>query len=150
MSTRIGVALADVMDACYEVAHAIHSSGWRPDVIVAVARGGLTPAHWLAHLLPVQRVTAIDVGFADKQRTRMHCGAHPEFHEPHPARLLVVEDAVDTGRLLAFAASLVDADGRQVRTAALYRTARSPARVDFVAATVDEVPRMPWEAGHGG
>lgn len=137
------LTLDQVAAACRRLAERILGSGWTPDAIVAVARGGLTPAHWLAHHLDCRQVTAIDTGYAGPDRTAIVLRSYPVF-AVYPRRLLVVEDATASGRLLEYAAGVFDVAGRDVRTAALYRS-RTGLPVDYAAELVDEVPAMPWE-----
>jgi hypoxanthine phosphoribosyltransferase len=76
----------------------IRKSGWQPDIIVGIVRGGTIPAVYLSHLLaaPVQMVhySTIDES------------SHKDFNSWVPTELdegkkiLVVEDIVDSGRTL--------------------------------------------------
>ena len=49
--------------ATRELAAAIHADGFRPDVVVAIARGGLTVAGALAYALDVKNCGAMNVEF---------------------------------------------------------------------------------------
>lgn len=48
---------ADVEGYVHELAHQINKSGWRPDYVVGVTRGGLVPAILLSNLLGVPMET---------------------------------------------------------------------------------------------
>ena len=43
----------DVESQIHELAYQINQSGWRPDYVVGITRGGLTPALLLSNLLGV-------------------------------------------------------------------------------------------------
>lgn len=142
----------DVQFFTDELARKVTESGWMPDAIVAVPRGGLTPAHLIAQRLNIRRVAALDVGFADEQRTEIVEYSIPAFRSPAPRRVLLVEDAVDTGRLVRQAYGLLayadeyDPTGCatvDVRTAAMLRAGQC--EPDYVVDAVAGIPSMPWE-----
>ena len=43
----------EVVEWCRKLAEKIKESGWRPDLIVAIARGGYTPARLLCDFLDI-------------------------------------------------------------------------------------------------
>lgn len=135
----------DVETLAAVLAGQVRSSGWMPDAIVAVARGGLVPAQLLAHRLGVREVTAVGARFADKARTLLRLYAAPTWPLGVPRRVLVVEDAVDTGRLLQASAARMPGE---VQTAALI--AVGAYRPDYLGAAVWSIPRMPWEMEGAG
>lgn len=50
-------------DACRQIAQQIADSGWMPDLIVAIARGGMLPAGAISYALGVKANGAINVEF---------------------------------------------------------------------------------------
>ena len=50
-------------DACRQIAEQIADSGWMPDLIVAIARGGMLPAGAISYALGVKANGAINVEF---------------------------------------------------------------------------------------
>ena len=111
---------------------------FHPSMICAVARGGLVPAAMLAYRLQVIQVDAVTV---DKATGKVASG--PSWIDPG-ARVLVVEDATESGRSLTVAAEWLRGFGCEVATCALL--ARSGGVMpEHYAAVVDEVPPMPWE-----
>ncbi|NIJ07691.1 hypoxanthine phosphoribosyltransferase [Sphingomonas vulcanisoli] len=134
------------------VAAAIEASGWRPDHIVGIGRGGLVPGAYLSHrtgisLLSVDHSSGLP-GFADDllaniaQQTR--AGTH----------ILLIDDINDSGMTInALRAKILAAGGEEgnLRVAVLIDNSRSPARVDYRARTIDRAEDkswfvFPWEA----
>lgn len=77
---------------------AIRKSGWMPDIIVGIVRGGTIPAVYLSHLLavPVQMVhySTID----DSSHKDLNQWVPGELDEGK--KILIVEDIVDSGRTM--------------------------------------------------
>ena len=67
-------------DACRQIAEQIADSGWMPDLIVAIARGGLLPAGAISYALGVKANGAINVEFYTGVGKTM---LEPEILEPY-------------------------------------------------------------------
>lgn len=119
--------------ASRELAQQIVNSGFKPDIIIAVARGGLLPAGALSYAMGVKLSDAINVEFyTDVEETL----PDPVLLEPlldvdsiRNKKLLVVDDVADSGRTLALVLDLLTKEGADCRSAVLY--------------TVSPVPRSP-------
>lgn len=114
------------------------------NLIVAVARGGFVPARLLSSGISVQRMASIGVAYVDADRTRR------EFYSvPTPIdgsyRVLLVEDALETGRSLQDARDYLRRCGTQVWTAAYFYMPHSVVQPDFSLGVVDTIPAFPWE-----
>lgn len=142
---RGAVSWPTVEHRCGQLAEQVAAGGLGPQVIVGLSRGGLPVATLLAHRLGVPYVTGVGVEFTGPQREHTRTWCMPMTY-PTFDRLLIVEDAVDTGRQMAHAVSLWASGGgcAKLATAALYATGRAPHQ-DFVAVRVNSVPQMPWE-----
>lgn len=105
------------------LAATIRSSGWQPDVIVAVARGGYVPARLLcdflgiSDLLSVQSQHWVEAARASGKAILRF----PSVVNLSGLRALVVDDIVDTGLTLQLAKEFVEKEWRpaELRTAAL-------------------------------
>ena len=141
------------LDAIARLVDALgRDSGWRPDWIVGIGRGGLVPAVYLSHataipLLSIDHSSAIpafDSELVEKLAARSRDGD----------RLLFVDDINDSGRTIAslreqLAANSAPADG--FRFAVLIDNATSRASVDYSAHGIDRTLVLdwfvfPWEA----
>jgi len=101
----------------------IRESGWRPDVVVAVSRGGFVPARLLCDFLDITDLLSIQsqhwveaAKAAEKAILR-----YPYTVDMSGKRVLIVDDIVDTGDTLALAREFVIREWKplEARTAAL-------------------------------
>ncbi|WP_405217633.1 phosphoribosyltransferase [Agrococcus sp. Ld7] len=133
-----------------ELAHTIAESGYRPEIVIAVARGGLLPAGHLSYALGLKLADAINVEF--------YTDVHQTLPDPvllaplldhesvQGSRLLVVDDVADSGRTLALVLDLLRGMGAEARSAVLYAKSSSVVDPDFVWKRTDEWIVFPWSA----
>ncbi|MCX6768843.1 MAG: phosphoribosyltransferase, partial [Candidatus Micrarchaeota archaeon] len=101
----LSISWADNAKLCEGLAASISSSGFRPDMIVGISRGGLVPARILSDILGVRELFTIRVSFytgVGKTATA------PKIVQPLVGRLegkkvLLVDDVSDTGKSLMVA-----------------------------------------------
>lgn len=136
--------------ACRELAGQVVDSGFTPEVLIAVARGGLLPGGGLAYALGTKLTDAINVEF------------YTDVHEtlPHPVllapmldtdsiegrRLLVVDDVADSGRTLAMVLELLRKYHTETRSAVLYAKPTTVIEPDYVWRRTDRWIVFPWSA----
>ena len=136
--------------AVRELAQAVVDSGFRPDVVVAVARGGLPPGGALAYALGTKAVGTLNVEFYTGVDERLPAPAvlPPLLDTAALAglRALVVDDVADTGETLALVQRLVAEHCVEARTAVLYAKPRSVVDPDFVWRRTGRWITFPWSA----
>jgi len=136
--------------AVRDLARQISHSGYRPDIVIAVARGGLIPAGALAYALGTKAAGTLNVEFyTDIEETL----PDPVVLEPmldtaaiRGKRLLVVDDVADSGRTLALVMRLMDQHGATARSAVLYAKPRTVIQPDYTWSTTDLWITFPWSA----
>jgi hypoxanthine phosphoribosyltransferase len=140
----------DLGAAVGELAATIHTDGFRPDAVLALARGGLPLAGALAYALGVKNMATLNVEFYTGVDERLE---EPLLLPPVPDlallranRLLVVDDVADTGRTLALASEFCAQHVPEVRTAVLYEKPHSVVRCDYVWRRTDRWIDFPWSA----
>ncbi len=111
-------------DASRELAQTITDDGFVPDVVVAIARGGLLLAGSVSYALGVKSCGALNVEFYTGVGERLPDPIllPPMLDEVSLARkkVLLVDDVSDSGRTLAMVVQLLAATGAEVRTVVLY------------------------------
>lgn len=136
--------------AIRELARMVAASHWRPDVTVAVARGGLVPAGALAYALDTKAMGTLNVEF--------YTGVGSTLDEPQvlsPAldvnelegkRVLVVDDVADSGKTLLLVMTLLSEQGADVRSAVLYTKPTSIVVPDFTWGRTGAWIMFPWSS----
>lgn len=137
-------------EATQELARTVVDSGFLPEIIIAVARGGLLPAGALSYAMGVKLSDAINVEF--------YTDVHQTLPDPvllapmldtesiAGRKLLVVDDVADSGRTLALVLELLRGFGAEARSAVIYAKPRSVVEPDFVWRATDEWIVFPWSA----
>jgi uncharacterized protein len=134
--------------AVRELAQTVADAGFVPDVVVAVARGGLPLGGALAYALGTKAVGTLNVEFYTGVDQRL---SDPVLLPPlldtqalQGRRALVVDDVADTGETLALVGRLLAERCAEVRTAVLYAKPRSVVVPDFAWRATDRWITFPW------
>ncbi|MDO9355060.1 MAG: phosphoribosyltransferase [Solirubrobacteraceae bacterium] len=139
-----------VGEATRSLAQAVHDSGYEPDVILAIARGGLIVAASLAYALGVKNTFTMNVefytGVDERLPVPMILPPAPEFVDLEHAKVLIADDVADTGATLEVVQQFVGAKVGEVRSAALYEKSQSTVKCDYVWRRTDEWIVFPWSA----
>jgi len=117
------VSWEEIVDWAWNLAKIIKKDGYKPDVIVALARGGYVPARLLCDFLDVENLLSIQSQHwteAAKAEERAII-KFPYQVDLSNYNVLVVDDIVDTGVTLKLARDFVEEKWRpkQLKTAAL-------------------------------
>lgn len=144
-------------DACRQIAQQIADSGWMPDLIVAIARGGMLPAGAISYALGVKANGAINVEFYTGVGKTM---LEPEILEPYMdisslegKRVLIVDDVADSGKTLKLIMDLIAKEGLSMgsdsakvdaRSATIYLKPTSVIKPDYVFKQTDKWINFPW------
>ena len=114
----------DFGTATRDISRAIVADGFIPEVVVAIARGGLLPGGAIAYGLGVKNCGALNVEFYTGVGTVLDA---PEVLPPaldlsylEGRRVLLVDDVADSGRTLDLAVKLLDRHGAEARSAVSY------------------------------
>ena len=136
--------------ACRELGWLVADSSFRPEILVAVARGGLLPGGGLAYALGLKLTDAINVEFyTDVEETLpdpVLLAPHLDTDSLRGRRILVVDDVADSGRTLALVLDLLRQHGAEARSAVLYGKPRSAVTPDYVWRLTDKWIVFPWSA----
>ncbi len=130
------VSWEQVDELSRKLAHDIMSSAFRPDVIVAIARGGFVPARLLCDFLDLFNLESIRI-------THYTAGAHMEKYarlssplcaDVKGRNVLIVDDVSDTGDTLALALEHIKSfSPAATKIAVLHHKQVSALKPDFYA-----------------
>lgn len=144
MPTLTPVDQPEFLTAVHYVATRIRESGWAPDFVIGVGRGGLIPAVYLSHATGVPMLS-VD-----------HSSQLPDFAAEllvklagmsQDKKLLFVDDINDTGSTIThIKAALTEAGGAidNVRFATLIDNAVSTEKVDYRFRMIDRTVNKDW------
>ena len=135
-------------DATRDLSRTIVADGFMPDVVVAIARGGLLPAGAIAYGLGIKNCGAINVEFYTGIGTVL---PDPELLPPEMdmayldgRRVLLVDDVADSGRTLDLAVRLLTDRGAIVRSVVIYTKPTTIIRPDWSWKDTDLWIDFPW------
>ncbi len=139
---------SEIEELSLALAEEVSASGYKPDVIIGVLRGGVIPAKLVADYLGVRRLATLEVklyqGIGEP-------GATPVVTQSLVAdvrglRVLIVDDVADTGKTLSHVMSYVSHYGPvEARSATLYLKPWSIYKPDYYAEETDAWIIFPWD-----
>jgi hypoxanthine phosphoribosyltransferase len=119
----------------------IKSSGWRPDLVVAIGRGGYVPARVVCDFLVHDLLTSMKVehwGIAAQKKDQAMV-RFPLATGVSGQKVLIVDDVTDTGDTLTTAVGYVESLGpKETRTAVLQHKTCSEFEPDYYAEKITE------------
>ncbi|HDJ97386.1 MAG TPA: phosphoribosyltransferase [Thermofilum sp.] len=140
------VAWDEVVNWAYQLSQKILESGWRPNIIVAIARGGFVPARLLCDFMDIHELLSIQIvhwGRAAEITTEAHV-KYPYQLDLLGKKVLIVDDICDTGDSLIVAKKYVEENWKpdEVKLATLQWI--SPVAKITPDYYVDEVKDWTW------
>ena len=140
----------DLGDGARELAEAIHADGYRPDIVLAIARGGLPVAGALAYALGVKNTFTMNVefytGIDERLDMPMLLPPVPDLIDFAETNVLIADDVADTGATLALVKSFCEGKVAEVRCAVMYEKSRSSVQCEYVWRHTDNWIVFPWSA----
>lgn len=136
--------------ASRELAQAVADSGFAPDVVLGIARGGLLPAGSLAYALDCKNLFTMNVEFYTGVGTTLDAPVMLppllDATELDDLRVLIVDDVADSGKTLELVFDFCRGHVAEVRTAVLYEKPRSVITADYVWRHTDLWINFPWSS----
>ena len=133
-----------------ELASTVVDDGYRPDLLLAIARGGLLIAGVMSYALGMKNCCVINVEFYTGVDERLDVPVilppHLDIVDLSGAHLLIVDDVADTGETLHLVAETVRPQVQELRTAVLYEKTRSIVKCDYVWRRTDDWIMFPWSS----
>jgi len=133
-----------------QLAQMIADDGFRPDIILGIARGGLIPTGSLGYALSVKNTYVMNVEYYTDIDERLEV---PTILPPYlnlvdleHTDILVVDDVADTGHTLRMVHEFVAGKVASARTAVLYEKPRSVIKSDYVWRRTSKWINFPWSS----
>jgi hypoxanthine phosphoribosyltransferase len=138
---QFGVAVRDL-------AQQVADDGFEPDIVLAIARGGLGLAMGLGYALDVKNLSAVNVEYYTGVDQRLDV---PIMLPPTPSavdlsglKVLIADDVADTGRTLEHVRAFLADHVAQAKVAVVYEKPRSVIKPDFRWRLTDAWIDFPW------
>ncbi len=131
-----------------ELAEIVHEDGFRPEIILAIARGGLLVAGALAYALEVKNTFTMNVefytGIDERLDMPMLLPPVPDLVDFSETRVLIADDVADTGATLALVKRFLEGKVAETRCAVLYEKPRTTVQCEYVWRRTDRWIDFPW------
>ena len=128
----------------------VADSGFVPDIVLGIARGGLVPAATLAYALDCKNLFSMNVEFYTGVGTTLDA---PVMLPPLldtadlvDMAVLVVDDVADSGKTLELVRDFCRGHVATVRSAVLYEKPTTSVEADYVWRRTDRWIEFPWSS----
>jgi len=136
--------------AVRELAAQVVETGFEPDWIVAIARGGLLIGGAVAYALSLKNIGVVNVEFYTDVDERLDVPVMLppalDLADIANSRLLVIDDVADTGETLKLVREFCDKHAVESRVAVLYEKPQSVIACDYVWKRTKEWISFPWSS----
>ena len=130
------------------LAKLVADDGYRPDIILAIARGGLFVAGSLGYALSVKNLYVMNVeyytGVDERLDVPVMLPPYVDVVDLRDTKVLIVDDVADTGHTLARVRNHGGTEVAELRTAVLYEKSRSVVDCEYVWKYTDKWINFPW------
>ncbi|EGD44285.1 phosphoribosyltransferase [Nocardioides sp. WG-D5] len=136
--------------AVREIAQKVVDSGYEPDIVLSIARGGLALGMGLGYALDVKNLSAVNVEFYTGVNERLDV---PIMLPPTPAavdltgmKVLIADDVADTGKTLEIVHDFCEGHVAEARTAVIFEKPWTVINADYVYKKTDRWIDFPWSS----
>jgi hypoxanthine phosphoribosyltransferase len=138
----------DLGDGARGLAELVHRDGYRPDIVLAIARGGLLVGGAIGYALGVKNTFTMNVefytGIDERLEMPMLLPPVPDLVDFAEQKVLIADDVADTGATLALVKDFCEGKVGEVRCAVLYEKSRSTVACEYVWRRADRWIVFPW------
>ena len=137
-------------DGARRLAEMVTDDGYRPDLILAIARGGLLVCGALGYALGVKNTFTMNVefytGVDERLDLPMILPPVPDLVDFADFKVLIADDVADTGATLQLVKEFCEGKVAEVRCAVLYEKPHSVVKCEYVWRRTDRWIVFPWSA----
>jgi hypoxanthine phosphoribosyltransferase len=134
--------------AVRELAQQVADDGFRPEMILAIARGGLFVAGSLGYALSVKNIYVMNceyyTGVDERLPVPVMLPPYVDFVDMEDAKVLIADDVADTGHTLKMVHDHAAERVGEVRSAVLYEKSHSLVKCEYVWKRTDQWINFPW------
>ena len=138
----------DLGEGTRTLAEQIAADGYRPELVLGIARGGLLVAGAIAYALGIKNTFTMNVefytGVDERLEMPMILPPVPDLIDLGESRVLIADDVADTGQTLLLVKDFLAGKVADVRIAVLYEKPQSQVRCDWVWRRTDRWIEFPW------
>ncbi len=150
MTERLLMRWDELGEGSRALAGQIAADGWRPDIILGIARGGLLVGGAISYALDVKNTFTMNVefytGIDERLEMPMILPPVPDLVDLGEACVLVADDVADTGQTLVLVKEFLAGKVREARVAVLYEKPGSVVNCEYVWRRTDRWIDFPWSA----
>jgi len=132
------------------LAETVAADGYRPDMVLGIARGGLLVAGAIGYALGVKNTFTMNVefytGIDERLEMPMILPPVPDLVDFAETKVLIADDVADTGATLKLVQEFCEGKVAEVRCAVLYEKSRSQVKCEYVWRRTDRWIVFPWSA----
>ncbi len=136
--------------ASLELARQVQESNFKPDIVLAIARGGMFLAGSIGYDLGLKNISVINVelytGINQKLEVPLMLPPFLDKADIENSNVLICDDVADTGETLETVSKYCEGVVANSRTAVLYEKPASSFKPDFVWKETDIWIDFPWSS----
>jgi hypoxanthine phosphoribosyltransferase len=133
-----------------EIAQQVVDSGYEPDLVLSIARGGLGLGMGLGYALDVKNLSAVNVefytGVDERLDVPMMLPPTPDVVDLAGLRILIADDVADTGKTLEIVRAFCADHVAEARIAVIYEKPQTVVHADYVWRRTERWIDFPWSA----
>lgn len=133
-----------------ELSQAIVDSGFVPDVVLAIARGGLPVAGSISYAMPAKNCFVINVeyytGVGETRELPVILPPYVDAKDLAGMKVLLVDDVADSGHTLKLVQDEIRPQVAELRTAVLYQKPHSIVQCEYSWRETSRWIVFPWSA----
>lgn len=134
--------------AVRQLSEMVADDGYRPEMILAIARGGLFVAGSVGYALSVKNIYVMNceyyTGVDERLPVPVMLPPYVDFVDLDGAKVLIADDVADTGHTLKMVHDLCLERVAEVRSAVLYEKSHSLVKCEYVWKRTDQWINFPW------
>ena len=130
-------SINEMHNAIKQIAEQINISGFNPEVIISINRGGCIPGVYLSHFLEKPHKMIDIKSFNDNSKNEF---SFLKKNKP----MLIIDDINDTGKTFYFVKKIFKDSDCEIRFAALINNVTSKTKIDYHGQLIDKSDNPVW------